>query len=282
MFPVSRKGESREEILKKLRENVAKGIPIVGAGAGTGLSAKMEEAGGADLIIVYDSGWHRMNGRPSISGLLSMGDANGKVLELAPIVLPIVKHTPVLAGVLAYDTYRFMDKFLEQLKELGFVGVQNFPGYGEFSGVHRRELDEIGYGMENEYEMIRLANRMDMLTCPYVFSEEQCRKMIDAGADIIVVHCGCTQGGTSGVQSSCGLDHAVEYIQKMADLVHSLNKDALVICHGGPVAEPEDVRYLYERTTGVQGFFGASSVERLPVERAIRKQVEDFKSLKLR
>lgn len=281
MFSVSRKAWTRKEILGKFREQTAQGIPIVGAGAGIGLSAKMEEAGGADLIIVYDSGIHRMNGRPSISGLLSMGDANSKVLELAPIVLPIVKQTPVLAGVLAYDTYRFMDKFLEELKELGFAGVQNFPGYGEFSGTHRRELDEIGYGMENEVEMIRLARNMDMLTTPYVFDEEQCRQMIDAGADIIVVHCGCTAGGESGIHTTSSLERATEYVQKMADLVHSLNEEVFVICHGGPLAEPEDIKYLYEKTKGVQGFFGASSIERLPVERAIKNQVQQFKNLRI-
>lgn len=281
---VSRAPKTRREILAKLRENVDQGIPIIGAGAGVGISAKCEEAGGADLIITYNSGRYRMDGRPSISGLLPFGDANGIVKELAAQVLPMVKETPVLAGVFAQDNYRFMDKYLEELKALGFAGIQNFPSFADFAGAQKVELEEVGYGIANEIEMMRLAHSLDMITAPYIFSEEQCKAMVDAGADIIVVHCGCTMGGSTGIRSniSYGLEEAARYAQKMAETARAMNPDVFVICHGGPIAEPEDVRFILENTKDIHGFFGASSMERLPVERAITKQVRDFKDLKLK
>ena len=279
---VSRKPVDRREILAKLRENVEKGIPIIGAGAGIGISAKFEEAGGADLIVTYDSGRFRMHGRPSISGLLSFGDANSIVLELAAEVLPVVEHTPVLAGVFAHDTFRFMDKYLQQLKDIGFSGVQNFPAFGGFEGNMREELEQVGYGVYNEINMIKLAHDMDMLTTPYVFNEYECGEMVNAGADIIVVHCGCTAGGSTGLKSDVAyeLDTAIPYLERLAELALKLNPNIFVLCHGGPLAEPEDVRYVLERTKNIHGFYGASSMERLPVERAIKAQVEAFKNLK--
>jgi len=280
---ISKKPRSRKEILEHLRDNVEQGIPIIGAGAGIGLSAKCEEAGGADLIITYNSGRFRMNGRPSISGLLPFGDANGIVKELAAQILPMVKDTPVLAGVFAQDNYRFMDKFLQELKELGFVGIQNFPSFADFAGAQKAELEEVGYGVVNEIEMMRLAHNMDMLTAPYVFNEWQCEEMVKAGADIIVVHCGCTMGGSTGIKTniSYGLDEAAEYAQRLAEISLKLNPNVFVICHGGPIAEPQDVKYILEHTKNIHGFFGASSMERLPAERAITKQVRDFKQLSL-
>lgn len=274
---------TRAEICAKLRENVRRGVPIIGAGAGIGLSAKFEEAGGADLIITYNSGWFRMQGRPSISGLLSLGDANGVVLELASQILPVVRHTPVLAGVYAHDTFRFMDKYLLELKELGYAGVQNFPAFGGTDGRQRRELESVGYGVANEVELIRLAHELDMLTTPYVFNEEETGQMVEAGADIIVVHCGCTTGGSTGIDASFapGLDEACEFVERLSRHARSINPDVFVLCHGGPVAEPKDARYVFEHARGVHGFYGASSMERLPVERAIYGQVKSFKDLKL-
>ena len=280
---VSKKPQRRAEIIAKLRKNVEQGIPVIGAGAGIGISAKFEEAGGADLIVTYDSGRFRMHGRPSISGLLSFGDANGIVLELAAEILPLVEHTPVLAGVFAHDSFRFMDKYLQQLKELGFAGVQNFPAFGGFEGNMRRELEEVGYGVYNEVALVKLAHEMDMLTTPYVFNEAECGQMVKAGADIIVVHCGCTAGGATGLKTDVayGLDSAIPYLERLAAQALELNPDVLVLCHGGPLAEPRDVEYVLARTKNIHGFYGASSMERLPVERAIKAQVEAFKDLKL-
>ena len=284
IFTLSRKAKTREEILDGFKKQVAKGIPIIGAGAGLGLSAKCEETGGADLIVTYDSGRFRMNGRPSISGLLSFGDANSIVLELAGEVLPMVKNTPVLAGVFAHDSFRFMDQFLQQLKDIGFAGVQNFPAFGGFEGHMRAELESVGYGVYNEVELVRTAHEMDMLTTPYVFNEIETEQMIKAGADIIVVHAGCTSGGSTGIDSSqtSSLDEAVKYVQSIADYAHSLNPDVMVLCHGGPIAEPDDARFVIEHTVGIDGFYGASSMERLPVERAITEQVAKFKSIRLK
>lgn len=281
---ISKKPKTREEILASLRRNVKQGIPIIGAGAGIGLSAKCEEAGGADLIITYNSGRFRMDGRPSISGLLPFGDANGIVKELAAQVLPMVQDTPVLAGVFAQDNYRFMDKFLQELKDLGFVGIQNFPSFADFAGSQKIELEEVGYGVANEIEMMRLAHSMDMLTAPYVFNEYQCEEMVRAGVDIIVVHCGCTKGGSSGIKSDIayGLEDAAKYAERMARAALALNPDVFVICHGGPIAEPEDVEYILNHTENIHGFFGASSMERLPAERAITNQVRSFKNLSLK
>lgn len=280
---VSPKRMTRSEILKKFHDQVEQGIPIIGGGAGMGLSAKCEELGGIDLIITYNSGRFRMDGRPSISGLLPFGSANDIVKELAAQVMPMARHTPVLAGVFAQDNYRFMDKYLEELKDLGFAGIQNFPSFADFSGAQKVELEEVGYGVENEIEMMRLAHQMDMLTAPYIFNEDQCAAMTEAGADIIVVHCGCTKGGLSGLKTDVayGLAEAAEYADKMAKIAQDINPDVFVICHGGPIAEPDDVKYILAHTEHICGFFGASSMERLPAERAITQQVRDFKALRL-
>lgn len=272
---------NRSEILKNLREKVSRGEVIIGAGAGTGISAKSAESGGVDLIIIYNSGRYRMAGRGSLAGLLPYGDANQIVVEMGNEVLPIVKHTPVLAGVCGTDPFRVMDKFLEQLKNQGFSGVQNFPTVGLIDGVFRQNLEETGMGYDLEVEMIRKAHELDMLTTPYVFDTEQAKKMAEAGADILVAHMGLTTKGTIGAKTALTLDECVERIQAICDAGKSVNPDILVLCHGGPIAMPEDAAYVLERTKGVVGFFGASSVERIPTEMAIKKQVEMFKNIKV-
>ncbi|HEV2351589.1 MAG TPA: phosphoenolpyruvate hydrolase family protein [Terriglobia bacterium] len=271
--------DSKAEQVQRLRSAVHSRRPIVGAGAGTGISAKCAEAGGADLIIIYNSGRYRMAGRGSLAGLLAYGDANAIVVEMAREVLPVVKATPVLAGVNGTDPFRVMSRFLRELKDMGFSGVQNFPTVGLIDGVFRANLEETGMGYDLEVEMIRQASQMDLLTCPYVFDEEQARKMAAAGADVIVTHAGLTTKGSIGAKTSLTLDQAVERIQAMRDAAVSVNPDALIICHGGPLAGPEDVEYVLDRTHGVHGFFGASSVERLPTELAITEQVRRFKSI---
>lgn len=272
---------TRTEILKKLREQASNGKVIIGAGAGTGISAKSAEEGGVDLIIIYNSGRYRMAGRGSLAGLLPYGDANQIVMEMGSEVLPIVKNTPVLAGVCGTDPFRVMDKFLEQLKNQGFAGVQNFPTVGLIDGVFRQNLEETGMGYDLEVEMIRKAHELDMLTTPYVFDTEQAKKMAEAGADILVAHMGLTTKGTIGAKTALTLDECVERIQAICDAGKSVNPDILVLCHGGPIAMPEDAAYVLERTKGVVGFFGASSVERIPTEMAIKKQVEMFKNIKV-
>ena len=271
---------TRAEALAKLRQTLAEGRPIIGAGAGTGLSAKCAEAGGADLIIIYNSGRYRMAGRGSLAGLMPYGDANAIVVEMAAEVLPVVRHTPVLAGVCGTDPFRLMPIFLRQLKEMGFVGVQNFPTVGLIDGVFRQNLEETGMGFDLEIEMIRLAHELDMLTAPYVFDPDQARAMAEAGADIIVPHVGLTTKGMIGARTALTLDEAVERVQAMCDAAKSVNPDVIVLCHGGPIAEPEDVAYVLERTRGVVGFFGASSVERLPTERAMVETMQRFKALR--
>ncbi|MBO9404870.1 MAG: phosphoenolpyruvate hydrolase family protein [Thermomicrobium sp.] len=271
---------TRAEVLAKLRQTLAEGRPIIGAGAGTGLSAKCAEAGGADLIIIYNSGRYRMAGRGSLAGLMPYGDANAIVVEMAAEVLPVVRHTPVLAGVCGTDPFRLMPVFLRQLKEMGFVGVQNFPTVGLIDGVFRQNLEETGMGFDLEIEMIRLAHELDMLTAPYVFDPDQARAMAEAGADIIVPHVGLTTKGMIGARTALTLDEAVERVQAMCDAAKSVNPDVIVLCHGGPIAEPEDVAYVLERTRGVVGFFGASSVERLPTERAMVETMQRFKALR--
>ncbi len=271
----------KAETMKRLREQVARGIPIVGAGAGTGISAKCEEAGGADLIIIYNSGRFRMAGRGSIAGLMPYGDANQIVMEMAADVLPVVKTTPVLAGVCGTDPFREMSRFLPRLKDMGFSGVQNFPTVGLFEGRIRANMEETGMGYDKEVEMIRLANELDMLTTPYVFTVEEARSMAAAKADIIVAHVGTTLSGTIGAHSVMSLDEAVERVQAMADAAKSVNPDVLVICHGGPIAGVEDTRYVLTKTRGLAGFYGASSMERLPVEIAITENVKNFKALRL-
>ncbi|MER3410458.1 MAG: hypothetical protein C4306_10300 [Thermoleophilia bacterium] len=273
---------TRDEALARLREQVAAGKPIIGAGAGTGLSAKCAEAGGCDLIIIYNSGRYRMAGRGSLAGLLPYGDANAIVVEMAAEVLPIVKHTPVLAGVCGTDPFRLMPVFLRQLKEMGFSGVQNFPTVGLFDGVFRQNLEETGMGYDLEVEMIRLAHELDLLTCPYVFTVEEAEAMARAGADVLVPHMGLTTKGTIGAKTARTLDECVELIQAVHDRAKEINSDILVLCHGGPIAEPEDAAYVLERTRGVVGFFGASSMERLPTEVAITETMRRFKSIPVR
>ena len=270
---------TKEERLSQLREVVASGRPIIGAGAGTGISAKCAEAGGADLIVIYNSGRFRMAGRGSLAGLLAYGDANAIVVEMASEVLPVVKHTPVLAGVNGTDPFRVMSRFLAELRDLGFAGVQNFPTVGLIDGVFRANLEETGMGYDLEVEMIRQASEMGLLTCPYVFSQEQARDMSRAGADIIVAHAGLTAKGTIGARTALTLDQAAALIQSIRDAAVSVNPEILVICHGGPLAEPNDVALVLSKTRGIAGFFGASSIERLPAERAIIEQVQKFKSI---
>jgi predicted TIM-barrel enzyme len=270
---------SREECLARLRGAVSAGRPIIGAGAGTGLSAKCAEAGGVDLIIIYNSGRYRMAGRGSLAGLLPYGDANAIVVEMAREVLPVVKSTPVLAGVCGTDPFRLMDVFLRELKAMGFSGVQNFPTVGLMDGVLRANLEETGMGYGLEVEMIRTANRLGLLTCPYVFNEDEARSMAGAGADVIVAHMGLTTKGTIGAKTAITLDEAVARTQAMRDAAVAVKPDVLVLCHGGPIAEPEDAAYVLRHTQGIAGFFGASSMERLPTEVAITEQVKRFKAI---
>ena len=271
----------REEILKRLKDIVASGRPIIGGGAGTGISAKCEEAGGIDLIVIYNSGRYRMAGRGSLAGLMPYGDANQIVVEMASEVLPIVKDTPVLAGVCGTDPFRLMDVFLKQLMDIGFSGVQNFPTVGIMDGVYRQNLEETGMGYGLEVDMIRKARELDILTTPYAFNEEEAKQMAEAGADILVAHMGLTTKGTIGATTALTLEDAAKRVQSIHDAAKSVNPDILVICHGGPIAEPEDARYVLEHTEGVVGFYGASSMERLPTERAITGQIEAFKQISL-
>lgn len=272
----------REEILHRLREKVASGRPIIGTGAGTGLSAKSEEAGGTDLIIVYNSGWFRMQGLPSVCGNFPLGDANSIMLKLGKVVLPVVKHTPVLAGVFANDPFRDMRVFLEKVKQLGFSGVQNFPTVGTYTDVYRQNIESVGISYDKEVEMIRIAHKMELLTTPYAYTTEEAKKMADAGADIVVAHCRGTVGGMVGVSRDgiMTIDEACEKVQQIHDAVVSVNPEAMVICHGGPIATPKDAAYVLSHTTGIAGFYGASSAERLPVEKAIREQVETFAAIR--
>jgi predicted TIM-barrel enzyme len=269
----------REEALARLRGQVAQGRPIIGAGAGTGLSAKCAEAGGGDLIIIYNSGRYRMAGRGSLAGLMPYGDANAIVVEMAAEVLPVVRETPVLAGVCGTDPFRLMPVFLRQLKEIGFAGVQNFPTVGLIDGVYRQNLEETGMGFALEVEMIRQARELDLLTCPYVFDVEQARAMATAGADVLVPHMGLTTKGTIGAHTARTLAECVDLIQAMHDAAKEVEPDVLVLCHGGPIAEPEDAAYVLERTRGVVGFFGASSMERLPTEVAMTENMKRFKAI---
>ncbi|WP_424768168.1 phosphoenolpyruvate hydrolase family protein [Paenibacillus sp. sgz302251] len=274
---------SKQEIMDRFRDQVSRGIPIIGAGAGTGISAVCEEAGGADIIIIYNSGRFRMAGRGSISGLMPFGDANQIVMEMAGEVIPVVKNAPVLAGVCATDPFRQMPQFLSKLKnEFGFKGVQNFPTVGLYEGRLRHNMEETGMGYDREVEMIRLANEMDLLTTPYVFTEDESRAMAEAGADIIVAHVGTTLKGYIGAKSTMSMDEAVTAVQAMCDAAKEVNPDVLVICHGGPIADLEDVKYVLAKTKGIAGFYGASSMERLPVEVAITENVKRFKALSLK
>ncbi len=271
----------RTTALERIRGQIAAGRPVIGAGAGTGISAKAAEAGGVDLIIIYNSGRYRMAGRGSLSGLLAYGDANQVVVEMSREVLPIVRDTPVLAGVNGTDPFRLMEKFLDELKTMGFTGVQNFPTVGLFDGNFRRNLEETGMGYDLEVEMIRLATQRDLLTSPYVFDVESTVAMVEAGADIIVPHMGLTTAGTIGAQTALTLEESAHQVQELRDAAVKVNPDVIVLCHGGPIAEPEDAAYILQHTEGVVGFFGASSVERLPTERAIKQQLVDFKSIQI-
>ena len=272
----------RDELLARLRAKADGGQAIIGAGAGTGLSAKCAEAGGADLIIIYNSGRYRMAGRGSLAGLMPYGDANAIVTEMAAEVLPVVRHTPVLAGVCGTDPFRIMPRFLDELAALGFAGVQNFPTVGLIDGVFRQNLEETGMGFSLEIEMIRQAAERGMVTCPYVFDPGQAAAMARAGADILVPHMGLTTSGTIGARTALTLDECVRRVQAMRDAAEAVRPGILVLCHGGPIAEPRDAAYVLERTTGVCGFFGASSMERLPTERALVAQVRAFTQLPTR
>lgn len=271
----------RNEVLKNLRAQVEAGKIILGAGAGTGISAKSGEAGGVDLFIIYNSGRYRMAGRGSLAGLLSYGDANQIVMDMGREVLPVVKKTPVLAGVCGTDPFRLMDVFLKELKDAGFAGVQNFPTVGLIDGIFRANLEETGMSYDLEVEMIRQAHELDLLTAPYVFDEEQALKMAKAGADILVAHMGLTTKGTIGAKTALTLDDCVKRVQAICDAGKSVNPELFVICHGGPIAEPEDAAYVLSRTKGVEGFFGASSIERFAAEVGIKQQAEAFKNIKL-
>lgn len=267
----------RDEALSRLRAEIAAQRPIIGAGAGTGLSAKCAEAGGADLIIIYNSGRYRMAGRGSLAGLLPFGDANAIVVEMAREVLTVVKDTPVLAGVCGTDPFRDIPRFLEEIRDLGFSGIQNFPTVGLYDGNFRTNLEETGMGYGLEVEMVRAARELDLLTAPYVFDAEQARAMAEAGADVIVPHMGLTTSGTIGAQTALTLDEAVERVQEMSDAAHEVSPDPIVLCHGGPIASVDDAAYVLSRTNGVVGFFGASSIERLPTEVGITNEVRKFK-----
>ena len=271
---------SRQGILQRFREQIARGEPIIGGGAGTGLSAKSEEAGGIDLLIVYNSGRYRMAGRGSSAGLLAYGNANQIVKEMAYEVLPVVKRTPVLAGVNGTDPFMIPRLFLEELRTLGFAGIQNFPTVGLLGGEFRQALEETGMGYQLEVDIIRLARDLDMLTTPYVFDPSEAERMAGAGADLVVAHMGVTTGGSIGAKSARTLGDCVERIQAIADAARGVNPDVLVICHGGPISGPRDAEYIITNCRGVAGFYGASSVERLPAERAISEQIRAFKSIR--
>ena len=270
---------NRADALERLRAQVEAGQPIIGAGAGTGLSAKCAEAGGADLIIIYNSGRFRMGGRGSLAGLLPYGDVNAIVVDMAREVLPVVRETPVLAGVCGTDPFRLMPVFLEEIRRVGFSGVQNFPTVGLIDGTFRANLEETGMGFGLEVDMIRAAHEQDLLTAPYVFDSEQATDMARAGADVLVPHMGLTTGGTIGAETAKTLNDCVGLIQAMHDAAKRVNPEILVLCHGGPIAEPEDAAYVLERTDGVAGFFGASSMERLPSEVAMTENMRRFKAL---
>ena len=271
----------RTTCLRQWRAKSAAGVPILGAGAGTGISAKCAETAGADLIIIYNSGRYRMAGRGSLAGLMPYGDANAIVLEMAREVLPVVHQTPVLAGVCGTDPFRVMDRFLRDLKQLGFSGVQNFPTVGLIDGQFRESLEETGMGFNQEIEMIARAHELDLITCPYAFTPDEAKAMAMAGADLLIAHMGLTSKGSIGAKTTITLDQSVARIQAIHEAAASVSPEILVLCHGGPIAEPDDVQYIFSRVSCVSGFFGASSIERLPTERAITDQVTSFKKVNL-
>ena len=274
MFP-------REEILARLRAQVAVGKPIVGGGAGTGISAKCAEMGGIDLIIIYNSGRFRMAGRGSLAGLLPYGDANQIVMDMAREVLPVVERTPVLAGVCGTDPFRVMKRFLLDVRDAGFSGVQNFPTVGLFDGTIRVGLEETGMGFDKEVDMIGVAHEMGLLTCPYVFTPDEATRMAAAGADVLIPHMGLTTKGSIGAKTAITLEQSAVRVQELCDAAKKVNPDVLVLCHGGPISDPDDVRFILKNTTGIVGFFGASSIERMPTEVAITGCVREFKAIEL-
>ena len=270
----------RKQILENLNKIISEGIPIIGGGAGTGISAKFEEAGGVDLMVIYNSGRFRMAGRGSLAGCMPYGDANGIVMEMANEVLPVVKNTPVLAGVCGTDPFRVMDLFLKQVKEVGFSGVQNFPTVGLCDGMFRQNLEETGMGFDVEVEMIKTAHELDLFTTPYVFNEDEAKAMAGAGADLVVAHLGLTTKGSIGATSGFSLEEAPAQVQKLCDAAKSVNPDVICLCHGGPISMPDDAEYVLKNTEGVHGFYGASSMERLPTEIAITEQMKKFKGIR--
>jgi len=276
------KKRTRAGILKNLREKISKGEPVMGAGAGTGISAQCEEAGGIDLIVIYNSGRYRMAGRGSLAGLLPYGNANEIVKEMAQEILTAVKETPVLAGVCATDPFLLRDRFLRELKEMGFAGIQNFPTVGLVDGIFRANLEETGMSYQMEVECVRAARDLDMLTTPYVFSVEDARQMVKAGADIVVAHMGLTTNGRIGAQTAKTMDECVVEIQRIVDACKEIDDKVIVLAHGGPIAMPEDAEYILEAVDGVDGFYGASSMERLPTEVAITEQIKRFKSIRFK
>jgi len=271
--------QTRKEIMEGYRRQIAEGKILLGVGAGTGITAKSSEKGGADMLIIYNSGRYRMAGRGSLAGLMAYGDANAIVVEMAAEVLPVVEHTPVLAGVCGTDPFRVMPVFLKQLKEMGFSGVQNFPTVGLIDGIFRQNLEETGMGYKLEVEMIRKAHELDLLTTPYVFDPQQAKDMAEAGADILVAHMGLTTKGSIGAKTALTLPDCVVKIEEIIKAGRSVNPDILVIAHGGPIAEPEDAAYIISHTKGVDGFFGASSIERFAAEVGIKSQTEAFKKI---
>jgi predicted TIM-barrel enzyme len=273
---------SRNEILARLRDKIAQGRPIIGGGAGTGISAKMSEAGGIDLLVIYNSGRFRMGGRGSLSGMMPYGDANAIVMEMAREVLPVVKRTPVLAGVCGTDPFRVMKLFLREVDAAGFSGVQNFPTVGLIDGVFRQNLEETEMGFGLEVDMIAAAHELGFLTTPYCFNPDEADAMARAGADILIPHMGLTTKGTIGASTALTLEESAKRVQAMHDAAKRINRDILVLCHGGPIAEPADAQYILDHTEGIVGFYGASSMERLPVEPAIRERVREFAEMKIR
>ncbi|HEV8067297.1 MAG TPA: phosphoenolpyruvate hydrolase family protein [Planctomycetaceae bacterium] len=270
----------RTEILDRLRAKVAAGQPIIGGGAGTGLSAKLEEAGGIDLIVIYNSGRFRMGGRGSLAGMMPYGDANAIVMDMAREVLPVVAKTPVIAGVCGTDPFRVMRLFLEEVRRAGFSGVQNFPTVGLIDGVFRQNLEETEMGFGKEVDMIRLAHDLDLLTTPYAFNVDEARDMAEAGCDILIPHMGLTTKGSIGAKTAVTLEESAKRVQAMHDAAKRVNRDVLVLCHGGPIAEPADAQYILDHTEGIVGFYGASSMERLPVEPAITNRIREFGKLR--
>ena len=274
-------GFTQKECLERLKSVIESGKPIIGAGAGTGISAKCEEAGGADLINIYNSGLYRMAGRGSLAGLMPYGDANGIVVDMASEILTVVKDTPVLAGVCGTDPFRDMDIFLSQLGEIGFSGIQNFPTVGLIDGIFRKNLEETGMSYNLEVEMIAKAHNLGLFTTPYAFNEEEAKSMTKAGEDVIVAHVGLTTKGTIGAETSLTLKLAAERVQIIHDVAKTINPDVIVICHGGPIAEPEDAEFVIKNTKGIVGFYGASSIERLPTEKAITEKMKEFKNINI-